>query len=309
MEDYSNSSPLLWIVTTDAALESTVAKIAALAGWRAAPRLAAMDEASTSMPATPPRAILADIRSGSETEPREIAKAAEYAGRHDIAFIVWTDMRRLDEADALADGSHAALLVDPEPAEAVYALTRARSRQGNRAREKRGESRELMRLSDELVEMARRVAALTRNDEGGGVRADPLSYRGAPPGHDGALGAAGAAPTIAPERIREMIRLRRMREDEFASDLFADPAWDMLLDLTASRIEDKPVSVSSLCIASAVPATTALRWIKLMTDRGMLERRADSADARRIFIDLSDETYVRMQRLLGQMLAGQTPPV
>ena len=83
----------------------------------------------------------------------------------------------------------------------------------------------------------------------------------------------------------------------------------MLLDLTASRIEDKPVSVSSLCIASAVPATTALRWIKLMTDRGMLERRADSADARRIFIDLSDETYARMQRLLGQMLAGQAPPV
>jgi len=36
----------------------------------------------------------------------------------------------------------------------------------------------------------------------------------------------------------------------------ADPAWDMLLDLTAARAESRAVSVSSLCIAAGVPTTT-----------------------------------------------------
>ena len=68
--------------------------------------------------------------------------------------------------------------------------------------------------------------------------------------------------------IRAMIRARRLRDQYFRGDLFADPAWDMLLDLMAARIEKNRVAVSSLCIAAAVPATTALRWIKALTDRG-----------------------------------------
>ena len=148
----------------------------------------------------------------------------------------------------LAAPTDAEFLVDPQRAETVYALTKARGRKNEGARENRGESRELMRLSDELVEMARRVAALTRDNDGGQVRSDPLSYRGPPPGSATPLG-EDVPPPISSGQLREMIRLRRMREGLFESDLFADPAWDMLLDLMASRLEDKPVSVSSLCIA------------------------------------------------------------
>src|SRR3546814_2543305 len=75
-----------------------------------------------------------------------------------------------------------------------------------------------------------------------------------------------------------MLRQRRMREQYFPADLFADPAWDMLLDLYAARLEHQPVSVSSLCIAAAVPATTALRWIKTMTEAGLFVREADPQD-------------------------------
>src|SRR3546814_15893799 len=76
-------------------------------------------------------------------------------------------------------------------------------------------------------------------------------------------------------RVRALIRARRMRDQFFRSELFADPAWDMLLDLMAARLEHKRVSVSSLCIAAAVPVTTALRWIKSLTDEGRFVRRAD----------------------------------
>lgn len=96
--------------------------------------------------------------------------------------------------------------------------------------------------------------------------------------------------------VRRMLRQRRMREQYFPADLFADPAWDMLLDLYAARLERQPVSVSSLCIAAAVPATTALRWIKTMTEAGLFLREADPLDGRRIFIALSDATFASMAR-------------
>src|SRR3546814_8424141 len=57
------------------------------------------------------------------------------------------------------------------------------------------------------------------------------------------------------KEVRRMLRQRRMREQYFPAEMFADPAWDMLLDLYAARLDRQPVSVSSLCIAAAVPAT------------------------------------------------------
>ncbi|WP_447759844.1 hypothetical protein [Sphingopyxis panaciterrae] len=97
------------------------------------------------------------------------------------------------------------------------------------------------------------------------------------------------------KQVRRMLRQRRMREQYFPADMFADPAWDMLLDLYAARLERQPVSVSSLCIAAAVPATTALRWIKTMTDAGIFLREADPHDGRRIFIGLADGAATGME--------------
>ena len=59
--------------------------------------------------------------------------------------------------------------------------------------------------------------------------------------------------------LREKIKLRRLREQFFPPDLFADPSWDIMLDLKAGAQEGQRVSLSSLCIAVAVPPTTALR--------------------------------------------------
>jgi hypothetical protein len=96
-------------------------------------------------------------------------------------------------------------------------------------------------------------------------------------------------PGIDAAFVRSIIRARRLRDQFFRGALFADPAWDMLLDLMAARLEDNRVAVSSLCIAAAVPATTALRWIKALTDRGLFVRAADPQDGRRVYIELSDD--------------------
>ena len=99
-----------------------------------------------------------------------------------------------------------------------------------------------------------------------------------------------------PRRIRALIRKRQARTRFFEAELFADPAWDILLDLTAARAEGRRVSVTSLCIASGVPPTTALRWIAQMTRQGLLRREEDLVDRRRAFIALSDSAVEAMAR-------------
>ena len=103
-------------------------------------------------------------------------------------------------------------------------------------------------------------------------------------------------PTIATQttplqRAKEYYRKRRSRERIFErSDLFADPAWDILIDLFIAYEEGQGISISSACIASAVPTTTALRWLKLLEEEGHILRNNDPSDARRINLYLSETT-------------------
>ena len=104
-----------------------------------------------------------------------------------------------------------------------------------------------------------------------------------------------------PRLVRRMIRHRQLRARFFDGELFADPALDMLLDLAAARAEHARVSVTSLCIASQVPPTTALRWIGQMTEAGMLERVEDDLDRRRAFVALTDSTADAMARYFQEI--------
>jgi DNA-binding MarR family transcriptional regulator len=98
-----------------------------------------------------------------------------------------------------------------------------------------------------------------------------------------------------------VIRARRLRSRFFEEELFADPAWDMLLDLLQAEIAQLRVPVSSLCIAAAVPATTALRWLKTMTDKGIFLRRADPHDGRRVFVELSPTASQAMRHYFAEV--------
>lgn len=108
----------------------------------------------------------------------------------------------------------------------------------------------------------------------------------------------GARPDVG--WVIRIIRARRLREQYFDSGLFADAAWDILLELYAARLQGKRVAVSSLCIAAGVPATTALRWISLLEQKGHVCRSGDPADGRRIYVALTDASADRMSRLLGK---------
>jgi len=99
----------------------------------------------------------------------------------------------------------------------------------------------------------------------------------------------GPAEPVTEQAVRSVLKARRNRDKHFPSDLFADPAWDMLLELYAAAIAQRRMSVSSLCSGAAVPATTALRWIRALERNDLLVRTKDPFDARRVFVALSGE--------------------
>lgn len=103
--------------------------------------------------------------------------------------------------------------------------------------------------------------------------------------------------------LRMMIASRSQRGRYFPAEMFADPAWDILLDLTRAEIENQQVSVSSVCIAASVPMSTALRWVKAMTEAGLLRRWTDPKDRRRDLIALTPATAGHMRDYLTAVYA------
>ena len=190
-------------------------------------------------------------------------------------------------------------IVAPETIERATAVNQMALRNvlGATVADSRGveDQKRLRELSDEVARIAETLARLSAQDAG---------YR---PGHASAPSVAVSAPVsdgvpdIDVETVRATIRARRLRERYFDADYFADPAWDMLLDLLAAEIAQHRVPVSSLCIAAAVPATTALRWMKTLTDHGIFRRRADPHDGRRVFVELSGEASLALRRYFAEL--------
>lgn len=82
---------------------------------------------------------------------------------------------------------------------------------------------------------------------------------------------------------------RSWRKKFFNPDYFSgEPAWDILLDLAIARLDNKKISVPSACIASGVPATTALRWIAMLEADGQVSRENDYSDRRKVYLSITD---------------------
>ena len=125
-----------------------------------------------------------------------------------------------------------ALLSDPDEVDLVSAAAFALSaRPGILNDVSRDlDAERLQRLADEVGRIARTLATMSASAQlpNGAVAdmrhqffAETESLADLPTAHD----------------VRAMIRLRRLRDRFFDTSLFADPAWDMLLDLMAARLE------------------------------------------------------------------------
>lgn len=107
------------------------------------------------------------------------------------------------------------------------------------------------------------------------------------------------------ELVRSIQQARLDRIRFFPPELFADPAWDMLLELYAARLAELEVSVAQLCIASNVPATVALECLTTLEQKGLVERHPDPVDARRFSLALTE----RAVRAFTDYFAGMPPGI
>lgn len=240
-----------------------------------------------------------------------LARLDARAARSGAQLVISTSIAALEDVFACCDQSAPQILVDPTQAERVVALGRVVVRtSGSRLRDLSHDDRlTLLRLSEQVDEIAERLgrlagpgAGLVGDDKVFHLESPRRKFTGEADGRQ--LTRPPRPPLPDPRLVRRIIRQRQLRSRFFDAALFADPAWDMLLDLTAARAEHKRVSVTSLCIASGVPPTTALRWIGQMTSAGLLERVGDDTDRRRAFIALTDRTADAMARYFAAIGPG-----
>ena len=181
------------------------------------------------------------------------------------------------------------ILVDPDDAQRTATLAVALSgaiEESGVSDVGKDNAARLRQLSDEMGRIAATLARLSTGPGAPAIKPNDAKVE---------------APAVDAETVRAVIRARRVRSRFFSEELFADPAWDMLLDLLQAEIAQLRVPVSSLCIAAAVPATTALRWIKTMTEQGLFVRRADPHDGRRVFVELAPAASEAMRRYFAEV--------
>jgi hypothetical protein len=233
-----------------------------------------------------------------------LARADTMARERALGIVATVAPEQIDAAAALLLAPRTQLLCNPSGSERVAAIAAAKwvARGEVHDVSREAEILPLQRLHEEVARLADTLARLTREE----ARQQPVGVRGAVSAY---RGPEEAQADIGAPQIRAVIRARRMRAQFFGPELFADPAWDMLLDLFAAGIERRRVSVSSLCIAAAVPPTTALRWIGTLNEAGLFERQADPSDRRRAYIGLSAKAVEGMRSYAGAVQRAGLPLV
>lgn len=159
----------------------------------------------------------------------------------------------------------------------------------------RTEARALGRIASRLSELAAECAALGLDQADAGspvLSASRGSHR----------------TSDLAQRVHGYLVARRARGAVLEGDWFADPAWDLLLDLFAAQYLGRRVSISSACIAANVPPTTALRWIDKLVEEGALVREDDPADGRRSYLELAPELARRLEQWIERYLPERGRP-
>lgn len=288
--DYSGNHPVLIAATTTIAA-ARARKSILDAGYRIGAELS-IDEAADRIALQTAAAVVwveLDEDSG-EVMDELLGHIAEDVKGERYRAIISTTLEQIDTVMARIGDAPVEVLVAPDLADRASALAVASSRIPFGILDV-GSDKSSDRLRQLSEEVSRIASTLARLSTGPAASAPATTER---PTIDG-------IPTVSAEVVRNVIRARRLRARFFSSELFADPAWDMLLDLLQAEIAQLRVPVSSLCIAAAVPATTALRWLKTMVAQGLFVRRADPHDGRRVFVELAPQASEQLRHYFAEV--------
>jgi hypothetical protein len=107
--------------------------------------------------------------------------------------------------------------------------------------------------------------------------------------------------------VKWLVSLKDFRPFPECRGITGEAGWEILMDLYVSERMGKKTSVTSACIGSRVPPTTALRHLNALCDAGRIERHRDENDARRYWLRLPPDVAGEIERYLkvtvGELLA------
>jgi len=102
---------------------------------------------------------------------------------------------------------------------------------------------------------------------------------------------------------------RRLREEVIGSELFSDPAWDILLDLYTALARGARVKSSSVSGIAGVPPSTGRRWVSKLVDLGLIERVKEIPDQRFTYLELSAKGRDIMEAFMIRLAGKGLPPL
>ncbi len=248
--------------------------------------------------------VMLDCRELDAAGMAALSRLDSRVARSGAQMVVATSVDTLEDVFACCAQSGPQILVNPRRADRIIALGRMLGETTiGKVRELSEDDRmALLRLTEQVNQIAEKLDRFSAPAQAQPGAAPAFSFAEAPARDASEQLVRNMRPPLPdPRLVRKIIQQRQLRGRFFDADLFADPAWDMLLDLTAARVEHVRVSVTSLCIASGVPPTTALRWISQLTAAGLLERIEDETDRRRAFIQLTDKAVDGMSRYFHEL--------
>jgi DNA-binding MarR family transcriptional regulator len=106
---------------------------------------------------------------------------------------------------------------------------------------------------------------------------------------------------------RKIYEARRMRDRLLDTNLFGEPAWDMLLALYHLPPLGRMLPVSGLSCCAGVPPTTALRWQNTLSSEGLIERGPHEKDRRMQFVRLTERGRQLLEQYLTRLFHCEKP--
>lgn len=109
---------------------------------------------------------------------------------------------------------------------------------------------------------------------------------------------------ITEDHIQSVLSVRRGREALFGRYLFADPAWDIILELYAAKLGNRQLSAAELARAIGLPQSVITRWLAVLTNARLVTRDNVEHGSGEGGVRLTEEAAAKFARLVDQWTAA-----
>ena len=114
-----------------------------------------------------------------------------------------------------------------------------------------------------------------------------------------------AIEAMAPRAFfTSLLELRRMRERHFGTELFGEPAWDVMLQLMIARIDGTEFKLSELTGNSASPPIASRQYVEELIQARLVDRFENADNEPDFYLSLSSEAARRMAELYRARICG-----